>query len=103
MSAEHKALDVSIMGREYRIACPPEQEPALLEAVAYLDRKMREIRDQRKVVGVERIAVMAALNVAHELLIMKTSGTIDIGDFKRRIESMQETIERTLEDQNQLL
>ena len=98
MSTEAKALDVSIMGREYRIACPPEQEPALLESVAYLDRKMREIRDQRKVVGVERIAVMAALNVAHELLGMKTSGPIDIGDFKRRIGLMQAAIDGALED-----
>lgn len=100
MSDDQKSLDVSIMGREYRVACPSEQEAALLESVAYLDRKMREIRDQRKVVGVERIAVMAALNIAHELLTTRASGAIDIEGFKRRIESMQAAIDGALEGSN---
>ena len=56
MNASQKGLDVSIMGREYRVACPPDQEPSLLEAVAYLDHKMREIRDSGKVVGLDRVA-----------------------------------------------
>ena len=67
MNASQKGLDVSIMGREYRVACPPDQEPSLLEAVAYLDHKMREIRDQGKVVGLERIAVMAAARTSARL------------------------------------
>jgi len=100
MNASQKGLDVSIMGREYRVACPPDQEPSLLEAVAYLDHKMREIRDQGKVVGLERIAVMAALNITHELLTNKGSGTFDIEDFKRRIDSMQADIDGALNDQD---
>ena len=102
MTNTAKTLDVSIMGREYRIACPPDQEKELLEAVVYLDRKMREIREQGKVVGVERIAVMAALNIAHELLVSKGRGAIDIGDFKRRIDSMQAAIDGVLEDREEL-
>jgi cell division protein ZapA len=101
MSATSKTLDVSIMGREYRVACPPDQEKELLEAVVYLDRKMREIREQGKVVGVERIAVMAALNIAHELLASRGGGAFDIGDFKRRIESMQAAIDGALVGQEQ--
>jgi len=94
-----KTLDVSIMGREYRVACPPDQEKELLEAVVYLDRKMREIRDHGKVVGVERIAVMAALNIAHELLVIRGGGAFDIAGFKRRIETMQAAIDGALYDQ----
>lgn len=101
MTATSKTLDVSIMGREYRVACPPDQEKELLEAVVYLDRKMREIREQGKVVGVERIAVMTALNIAHELLASRGRGAFDIGDFKRRIESMQAAIDGALVDQEQ--
>ena len=101
MSATSKTLDVSIMGREYRVVCPPGQEKELLEAVVYLDRKMREIREQGKVVGVERIAVMAALNIAHELLVTRGGGAFDIGDFKRRIEFMQAAIDGALVDQEQ--
>jgi cell division protein ZapA len=99
MTATPKALDVSIMGREYRVACPPDQEKELLEAVVFLDRKMREIREQGKVVGVERIAVMAALNIAHELLVSRGRGSFDIEDFKRRIEIMQAAIDGALSDQ----
>jgi cell division protein ZapA len=101
MTTTPKTLDVSIMGREYRGACPPEQERDLLDAVVYLDRKMREIREQGKVVGVERIAVMAALNIAHELLVARGRGAFDIGDFKRRIEIMQAAIDGALNDQEE--
>lgn len=101
MTAASKTLDVSIMGREYRVACPPDQEKELLEAVVYLDRKMREIREQGKVVGIERIAVMAALNIAHELLLIRSGGAIDIAGFRRRIESMQAAIDGALYDQEE--
>ncbi|GBG13820.1 cell division protein ZapA [Novimethylophilus kurashikiensis] len=99
--SEVKGLDVSIMGREFRVACPEDEQEELLLAVSYLDRKMREIRDSGKVIGVERIAIMAALNIAHELLTTR-SGGFDIGDFKRRIGSMQEQLDRALMDQEKL-
>lgn len=99
--SEVKGLDVSIMGREFRVACPEDEQEELLSAVSYLDRKMREIRDSGKVIGVERIAIMAALNIAHELLTTR-SGGFDIGDFKRRIGSMQEQLDRALMDQEKL-
>jgi cell division protein ZapA len=96
-----KGVDVSIMGREFRVACPDDEVEALQEAVAYLDKKMRDIRDSGKVIGVERIAIMAALNVAHELLTTRTGG-FDIGDFKRRISSMQDQIDQAVDNQNDL-
>lgn len=99
--SETKSLDVSIMGREFRVACPDDEQEELLAAVSYLDRKMREIRDSGKVIGVERIAIMAALNIAHELLTTRTGG-FDIGDFKRRISSMQEQLDQAMLDQEKL-
>jgi cell division protein ZapA len=99
--SEAKGIDVSIMGREFRVACPEDEQEELLASVSYLDRKMREIRDSGKVIGVERIAIMAALNIAHELLTTRTGG-FDIGDFKRRIGSMQEQLDQAMLDQEKL-
>jgi cell division protein ZapA len=99
--SDAKGMDVSIMGREFRVACPEDEQQELLSAVSFLDRKMREIRDSGKVAGVERIAIMAALNIAHELLTTRTGG-FDIGDFKRRIELMQEQLDQAMLDQEKL-
>jgi len=96
-----RGVDVSIMGREFRVSCTDDEYEALMSAVSYLDRKMREIRDSGKVIGVERIAIMAALNIAHELLTTRTGG-FDIGDFKRRINAMQEQIDQAVDEQNAL-
>ena len=63
---------------------------------------MREIHDLGKVVTVERIAIMAALNIAHELLTTRLGSGFDMGDFKRRINSMQATIDATLAEQDEL-
>lgn len=96
-----KNVDVSIMGRDFRIACPEEEEQGLLEAVDFLDGRMCEIRDAGKLVGVERIAIMAALNITNELLTTRAGG-IDIGSLKRRIRTMQERLELEMQDQDKL-
>ncbi|MDI1298643.1 cell division protein ZapA [Methylotenera sp.] len=88
-----KGVDVNIMGRDFTVSCTDEERPGLINAVNFLDKKMRDIRDSGKVIGVERIAMMAALNLAHELLNSKT-GTVDVGDFKRRITNMQDQIDK---------
>lgn len=97
-----KSVDVHIMGRDFTVSCTDEERQGLLDAVNYLDKKMRDIRDSGKVVGVERIAIMAALNLSHEVLNTK-SGDIDIGDYKRRINAMQSQIDEAIADQNKLL
>lgn len=68
MSEQPKTLEVKILDKEYLVACPPDQQKALIDAASHLDRKMREIRTSGKVFGTERIAVMAALNITHDLL-----------------------------------
>ena len=101
MNAEPKGLQINVMGREFRVACPENEQKGLLEAVAYLNKKMGEIRDNGKVIGLERIAIMAALNIAHELLATKVGG-FDIAELKRRMESMETLLDRAMHDQSKL-
>ncbi|ERS82725.1 MULTISPECIES: cell division protein ZapA [Marinobacter] len=68
MSQTPTTVEVRILDKEYLVACPQEEQEALLRAARHLDTKMREIRSSGKVFGTERIAVMAALNITHELL-----------------------------------
>ena len=65
-------VSVNILEKDYQVACPPEQEQELIQSASYLDRQMRNIRETGKVIGIERIAVMAALNISHELLQSST-------------------------------
>lgn len=90
-----KPVDVTIMGREFTVSCTDEERQGLMDAVSYLDKKMCEIRDSGKIAGVDRIAIMAALNLSHEVLNTKT-GDIDIGEYKRRINAMQNQIDEAL-------
>ena len=73
MSSEHQTLDIFILDKAYKIACPPAEQDNLQRAAQYLDRKMREIRGSGKVLGLERIAVIAALNISHDLLSRQLS------------------------------
>lgn len=68
MSTQPTTVEVKILDKEYLVACPEEEQEALIRAARHLDNKMREIRTSGKVFGTERIAVMAALNMTHELL-----------------------------------
>ena len=102
MSNAPKTLEIKILDRELRIACPEEERSELLDAVAYLDKRMREIRDTGKIVSIERIALMAALNITHELLTTKVGRGVDLSDFKRRMDSMQAAIDQALAEQDTL-
>lgn len=97
-----KSLDVTIFEREFRVVCSEAERPELLDAVAYLDKKMHEIRDIGKVVTIERIAIMSALNIAHELLTTRLGTGFDMGQFKRRMNSMEATIDVVLAEQDEL-
>ena len=100
--SEAKSLQIAIMGREFRVACPEEDQAGLLEAVDYLNRKMLEIRDGGKVIGLERIAIMAALNIAHEMLNTKAGDGFDMGDLKRRMARMESVIDQAMSEQAKL-
>lgn len=94
-------MDVSILGRQFRVACTEDEKQELQKAVSYLDAKMREIRDSGKVIGVERIAIMAALNMAHELLSVRVGG-VDLGEVRRRMSEMRTKIDEVLAAQDEL-
>ncbi|MCB1842355.1 MAG: cell division protein ZapA [Halioglobus sp.] len=66
--SQPNTVTVKILDKEYQVACPEDQESDLAVSAQYLDKQMRKIRDTGKVIGVERIAVMAALNISYELL-----------------------------------
>ena len=113
MPAEPNFLDVKIMGREYRVACTAEERDALLAAVDLVDNKMREIAQRTKSTIAERVAVMAALNIAHEHLAAarQTTATgesgvanegLDSSETKRRIADMGARIDAVLAPQQQL-
>ncbi len=105
--AQAKGVLINVMGREFRVAAPEGEEKQLVASVDYLNRKMREIKDTGKVVGNERIAIMAALNIAHEFLSSKAgravaSSAFDETALKRRIEAFENIIEKALSDQDKL-
>ncbi|MGE5471998.1 MAG: cell division protein ZapA [Bacteroidota bacterium] len=109
MSAEPNFLDVKIMGREYRVACSAEERDGLLSAVDLVDGKMREIAQRTKSTIAERVAVMAALNIAHELLSGTSASSeksmfeaVDTSEAKRRIDDMGARIDAVLAPQQQL-
>jgi cell division protein ZapA len=99
-------LDVMIMGHAYRLACKEGEEAALREAVAYLDDKMCAIRDGGKVKGNDRIAVMAALGIAAELLGTKSPegpfSDLSISEVKQKIAAMHNVLDAALAPQENL-
>ena len=108
-------LDIKIMGREYKVACMEGERAELLDAVAFLDARMHQIKDGGKITGADRIAVMAALNLANELLRERkapaapapatraTGGSVDGAESRRRIIAMQAAIDQTMAGQEKLL
>jgi cell division protein ZapA len=103
MNDKQKALDVTILGRSYKVTCADDEREALLSAVQYVDHKMNEIRSSGKVGSTERIAVMAALNIAHELLTARNPDGFDMDSVRRRMATMQATLDQALAPQDKLL
>ncbi len=95
------SLDVAIMGREFRVSCPEDEREGLLAAVSYLDRKMREIRDTGKVIGLERIAIMAALNITHDYLHARPPAADDRAVLAK-VEQLNALLDAALAQQDNL-
>jgi cell division protein ZapA len=102
MAEDPNTVEVTLLGRTYRVACAEAERESLMQAVAYLDAKMNEIRKAGKVTGSERIAVMAALNVAHELLSVRLGSGFDLGKAKRRISAIESKIDAAIAKQENL-
>lgn len=102
MSKPAEAVTVNILGKEYRIACEPGTENELVSAARFLDGRMREVRGSGKVIGTDRIAVMVALNLAHELLEEKSEQDSAASSANKRLRALRERIEIALNDSTQL-
>ncbi len=87
---------VSILDREFLVACTPEERPGLIAAAAYLDGKMREVRGNTRTQGVDRIAVMAGLNIAHELMAARSRGDVDGAALAQQVQALRNKLEGAL-------
>lgn len=92
------ATSVSILGKELVIACPPGEREALQAAAAHLDRRMRDIQESGKVIGTERCAMMAALNISNELLQARKAGVTTV-DIDRRLNAIYSRVDSVLREE----
>lgn len=100
--SDAQPISVSILDKEYKVACPAGEQTALLASAEYLDSKMREVRDSGKIIGSERVAVITALNITNDLL---NANQIDNGisqDLTPRLKNLESKIIQVLEDARQL-
>ncbi len=101
MSKKVTAVTIRLLDKDYQVACPAEERVALLESARYLDEKMREIRDSRKMIGSERVAVMAALNIANDLLRCREDNG-DSASMDNKLRQLQSKIETVVTRGRQL-
>ena len=102
MTEMYAHVSVRILEKEYQVACPANERTALLDSAEALNERMREIRDSGKVVGLDRIAVMAALNMANELLQEREKGDSIEATVGNRIRVLSDRVESVLGGTQQL-
>jgi cell division protein ZapA len=95
-------INISILDKEYKIACPAGEQPALLASAEYLDAKMREVRASGSIIGSERIAVITALNIAHELLNTNKQQTELDNTLPPRLKNLEHKVSEALNKARQL-
>ena len=102
MTDQIAQVSVRILDKEYQVACPPEERTDLLDSAEILNSKMREIRDGGRIVGLDRIAVMSALNMAHDLLHAKARDERLEIDFSQRLKMISDSVDDALSGSQQL-
>ena len=102
MNAEPARVSVRILEKEYQFACPAEEKNDLIRSAEYLNARMKQIRDSGNVVGTDRIAVMAALNLANDLLKGRVRDQSLEAHVGTRLKALRERVESALEDGKQL-
>lgn len=95
-------VSVSILGKEYQIACQEQEQEALISSAQLLHNSMEKIRSTGKVVGLDRIAVMAALNLAHDLISLQSQEGSEVDDIGKKIVQMKEKVSAFLDEDRQL-
>lgn len=102
MDADRVPVAVQILDKEYRFSCPEEESEALVGAARCVNRKMAEIRDSGKVIGLERMAIMAAINIAHELLGLNGEGSGTNDELPKQLAVLQNKIEKAISHARQM-
>lgn len=102
MNEQFAQVSVRILDKEYQVACPPSERTDLLDSAEALNAKMREIRDSGRIVGLDRIAVMAALNMANDLLHAQARDKAIEGDYSHRLKVISDRVENALGGTQQL-
>jgi cell division protein ZapA len=100
--ADATRVSVRILDKDYFVACPSNERSDLIDSAAFLNTRMKEIRDTGKVVGADRIAVMAALNIANELLRLRDRDHASQSDTGSRVRQLRERVETALQKGQQL-
>ncbi len=100
--SDAQPINISILDKDYKVACPPGEQSALLESAKYLDSKMREVRDSGSIIGAERIAVITALNIANDLLKASQVDSELGNELPPRLKDLEAKISRALEQARQL-
>lgn len=95
-------LVLTIFDREYRISCTPDERADLIACARYVDARMGDIRDTGKVMGADRVAVMAALQIAQELFSAKAGGGASLGEIKRKVKQLNDMADDVLATQENL-
>ncbi len=93
----NNGLDIRIMDKDYRVACPHDQQASLKDSATFLNDRLNEIKRKGSIIGTERIAIMVALNLAHELLGSQESAG-DFEDIDDRMLNLQKKIDIALRD-----
>ncbi|WP_455207160.1 cell division protein ZapA [Kaarinaea lacus] len=96
VQADVVPVTIRILDKEYQIACSEEERHSLLDSARYLDERMKEIRNSGKVIGSERIAVMAALNITHDMLQSRFKSANSVSVDSVKIKNLQEKVETAL-------
>lgn len=102
MSENPARVSVRILEKEYQVACPVDERADLLDSAELLNARMREVRDSGKVVGLDRIAVIAALNMANELIRLRNRDVHLESEVGSRLRILRERVESALEKGQQL-
>lgn len=102
MSQPTVMVNIKILDKELQIACPESEKEGLLASAELLHQRMKQVRDSGKVYGVDRIAIIAALNLTHELLQQREERRASGESIQKRVETMQERVERTLRNARQI-
>jgi cell division protein ZapA len=91
-----KAIALKLLNKSFQVNCPTGAEEQLYAAADYLEQKMQEIHRSKRVIGLERIAIMAALNISHELLALRQQKEAYTQSINKHLQHLQNKIESVL-------